>query len=142
MKLTELTPLRRNSKQKSFISTVAVSAGTAVEICHDTETFDLNEMFTSGRDGVYSMRVVGDSMEDEIFNGDLLIINKNLQAKTGDKIIASVNGSFTVKTFSNAPSGLRLVASNGKYKAQKIHRNDNFEIFGVVTHIVRKIKKN
>jgi DNA polymerase V len=142
MQISEILPLRRNSKQNSYLASVAVSAGIAAETSTDIELFDFNEHLTNGRDGVYLIRVVGDSMENEIFHGDLLIVNRNLQAQTGDKIIASVNGSFTVKTFTNAPSGLRLVASNGKYKERKIHRNDNFEIFGVVTHVVRNLKKN
>lgn len=141
MNLTEFILLRPYSKKLSLIADVAVSAGDLCEI-NELEQIDFNEYLTNGNDDIYLIRVVGDSMEAEIFHGDLLVVNRNLQAKNGDKIIASVNGSFTVKVFSQDPHGLRLVASNGKYKPRKIHRKDNFEIFGVVTHVIRNLKKN
>ncbi len=77
-------------------------------------------------------------MEAEIYQGDLLVVNRNLQARSGDKVLASVNGSFTVKIFSQRPK-LRLVAANVKYKSIEISRRDDFQIFGVITHIVRKV---
>ena len=143
MKLTEFIPLRPNSNKFILLADAAVSAGEPCEIPDDFEQCDINEYLTNGKDGVYLIRVVGDSMEAEIFHGDQLIVNRNLQAEHGDKIIASVGGSFTVKIFSQSPrEGLRLVAKNGKYKPRKILPKDDFEIFGVVTHVIRKLKKN
>lgn len=141
MKLTEISQLRPHSKTQNLIANVGVSAGEPCEI-NELEQLDLNEYLTNGNDGVYLIRVVGDSMETEIFHGDLLIVNRNLQARNGDKIIASVNGYYTVKIFSESPHGLRLVASNGKYQPHEICVQDNFEIFGVVTHVIRSLKKN
>ena len=119
-----------------------VSAGEPQEIEYPLERVDLNEFVTGGDDDIFMIRADGDSMEAEIKNGDWLVINRNLQARHGDKIIASVNGSFTVKIFSNQANGLRLVASNGNYAPRQIHRKDIFEIFGVVTHVLHCFKKN
>lgn len=142
MQLTEFISLAPNSKTHARLASVAVTAGEPAEISGELEQFDFNEHLTGGSDGVYFVRVVGDSMETEIFHGDLLVVNRNLQAKDGDKIIASVNGNFTVKIFSSATqNGLRLVASNGKYPARAITAKDDFEIFGVVTHVVRQLKR-
>lgn len=141
MQLMEFILLAPHSKTFAHLASVAVTAGEPAEISDDIEQFDFNEHLTGGTDGVYFVRVVGDSMETEIFHGDLLIVNRNLQAQDGDKIIASVNGSFTVKIFSSCHNGLRLVASNGKYPARKITAKDDFEIFGVVTHVIHQLKK-
>lgn len=138
--LTEFIPLSPHSEKLSPMASVAVCAGEPAEISNELEQIDFNDYLTNGNDGVYLIRVVGDSMETEIFHGDLLIVNRNLQAKHNDKIVASVNGNFTVKIFRERPT-LQLVASNGKYLPKKITKRDDFQIFGVVTHIVRQIKK-
>ena len=139
--LTEFRPLSSHSKTLSLLASVAVSAGEPREISTELERIDLNELITSGGDDIFITRVNGDSMEAEIFHGDLLIVNRNLQARNGDKIIASVNGSYTVKIFSDNRKGLRLVASNGKYAPREITKRDDFEIFGVVTHVLHSLKK-
>ncbi|MDQ3180758.1 MAG: hypothetical protein M3Q33_09580, partial [Acidobacteriota bacterium] len=105
------------------------------------ERIDLNELVTNGSEGVFMIRANGDSMETEIQSGDWLIVNRNLQARNGDKVIASVNDSFTVKIFSECRKGLRLVASNGNYQPRQISRKNNFEVFGVVTHVLHTVKK-
>lgn len=127
-----------HSKKLSHLASVAISCGVASDISNDLELFDFNEYLTSGSDGVFYVRVVGDSMEAEIYQGDLLVVNRNLQARSGDKVLASVNGSFTIKIFSTRPK-LRLVAANVKYETIEISRRDDFQIFGVITHIVRKV---
>ena len=130
----------RIPENQIFLASVAVCAGEPAEITDELDQIDLNEYLTSGTEGVFLIRVVGDSMETEISHGDLLVVNRNLQAKDGDKIIASLDGNFTVKIFRKTPT-LQLVASNGKYTPRQISRKDDFQIFGVVTHIVRQIKK-
>ncbi len=140
MQLIEFTQIRPHSNNFSRLASVAVNCGEPLEISNEIEQFDLNESLTNGGDGVYFVRVVGDSMESEIFHGDLLIVNRNLQASDGDKIVASVNGSFTVKIFRQSPV-LQLVASNGKYTPRRITRRDDFQIFGVVTHVIHSLKK-
>ncbi len=141
MELSDFAQLKPHSKELSLLASIAVSAGEPAEISNDFEQIDFNEYLTGGREGVYLIRAVGDSMETEIFHGDLLVVNRNLQARSGDKIIAYINNCFTVKIFSNQTNGLRLVASNGKYKPHNICLQDNFQIFGVVTHVVRAVKK-
>ena len=141
MQLSEFIPLRPHSKERILMATVAVSCGEPREISNELEPLDFNELFTGGYEGVFMVRVIGDSMEAEISQGDILIINRNLQAKIGDKIIAAVNGSYTIKTFEPHRNGLRLVASNEKYAPREITDKDNCEVFGVVTHVIRSLKK-
>ncbi len=75
MKLSEFIPLRPRSGRTSLLATVAIPAGEAIEITAELERFDLNEYLTTGCDGVFFTIVSGDSMEAEIFHGDLLIVN-------------------------------------------------------------------
>ena len=139
--LTDFNQLAAHSKNLNWLTGAAVSAGEPVEIPNEFEQVDLNELITGG-DDCFITRASGDSMEADIYHGDFLIVNRNLQARNGDKVIASVNGLCTVKIFSDSPQGLRLVASNGKYAPRRVSAKDEFEIYGVVTYVVRCVKKN
>lgn len=121
----------------------SVAAGEPQEVEPLFEKINLSEFVANGSDEVYMIRADGDSMEAEISSGDWMVVNRSLQARNGDRIIASVGGSFTVKVFSSCVGGsLHLVSSNGKYAPRKMSAQDNFEIFGVVTHVIHCFKKN
>jgi SOS-response transcriptional repressor LexA len=142
LKLTGFTPLRPRSKNYCLLATVAVPAGDARDIESELEEFDFNEYLTGGgSDGTFMIRADGDSMEVEIFHDDLIIVNPNLQPVKGDKVVASINGSHTVKIFSPCRNGLHLVAANKKYPPQTVTQKDECKIVGVVTHLVRRLKK-
>ena len=120
----------------------SVAAGEPQKVEPLFEKINLSEFVTNGSDEVYMIRANGDSMEAEISSGDWMVVNRSLQARNGDRIIASVGGLFTVKVFSSCVGGLHLVASNGNYAPRKMSAKDNFEIFGVVTHVLHCFKKN
>jgi len=141
MQLSEFLPLRPRSGRTSLLATVAIPAGEAMEITAELERIDFNEYLTAGSDGVFLTRVSGDSMEAEIFHGDLLIINRNLQPNAGDIVVARVGADYTVKIYSPCRNGLQLVASNEKYATRFVNKKEDFAIFGVVTHVVHRLKK-
>jgi len=140
--MMEIYRLKPRSEKFCLMATVgSVSAGEPQEIENIFERVDLNEFITHGSEEVFMIRADGDSMETEIISGDWLIVNCNLQANAGDKILARVGNSYTVKNFESGRNGLRLVASNGKYAPRKLTANDDCEIFGVVTHVLHSLKK-
>lgn len=141
MRLAEPIPLRSHSENYCLMATVAVPAGEPIEIESELEKVDFNEYLTGGADGVYLIRVSGDSMEAEISHGDTLVVNRNLQPQPGDKVIARVGATYTVKIYSPCKNGLRLVASNEKYKSRFVNKKEDCEIFGVVTHVLHRLKK-
>ena len=60
---------------------------------------DLNELLVKRPAATYFVRVEGDSMIGAgIHDGDLLVVDRSLRPASGDVIIASVDGDFTVKT--------------------------------------------
>ncbi len=64
-----------------------------------------------------------------------------IQPQPGDKVIARVGATYTVKIYSPCKNGLRLVTSNEKYKSHFVIKKDDCEIFGVVTHVLHRLKK-
>ena len=81
----------------------------------------------------------GDSMvRVGIHHGDILIIDRSLNARDGDVIIALLHGEFTVKQISIIDDILFLVPKNPRYLSVKITSEMGFEVWGVVTFSIRK----
>lgn len=137
----EIYKIKPRAETSILIALASAPCGSPQEICAELETIDLNEFITGGASGVYLIRAKGDSMEAEIRRGDLMVVNRNLPAEAGDAIVAFVNGSISVKIYKPSQNGLTLVPKNAKYKSQTITRRDDFEIFGVVTDVLHKLKK-
>tara|TARA_Y100001935_G_scaffold229120_1_gene208585 strand:+ start:3860 stop:4312 length:453 start_codon:yes stop_codon:yes gene_type:complete len=81
----------------------------------------------------------GHSMEKAgIGDEDLLVVDKSLEAKSNDIVIAVVNGEFTVKRYLNINNEfiLRAETELNNYPDIKIDESTDFEIWGVVTHTI------
>lgn len=139
--LKEFIPLTPHSKNYCWLATIAVPAGELAEIAGELEKFDFNEYLTGGVVGCFMVYAEGDSMEAEIFHGDLLVVNRNLQPQPGETVVARVGAAYTVKIYSPCKNGLRLVASNDKYEPRFVNKKEDCEIYGVVTHVVHRLKK-
>lgn len=105
-----------------------------------TIPLDLNELIIKRPAATFFMRVSGDSMEGAgIFDGDIVAIDKSLEVHSGDKIVAYIDGEFTLKTFSKNGNLGFLVAANPKYKPIPVTEDNDFQIWGVVTAIIRTL---
>jgi len=81
----------------------------------------------------------GDSMIDAcIPTGAILVIDKSITAKSGDIVVAYLNGGYTVKYIKFEGSKCFLVPANKKKKYASIEVTEEMEmiIWGVVTNIV------
>ncbi len=81
----------------------------------------------------------GDSMvKVGIHHEDILIIDRSLNARDGDIIIAILHGEFTVKQLSIINGTFFLIPQNSRYSLLKVSDDMDFEIWGVVTYSIRK----
>ena len=71
-----------------------------------------------------------------IDEGDLLVVDSSRKAEHGSIVIAAVDGEFTVKRLQLHPF-VMLKPENALYKPIIIGSEDNLDIFGVVTYIVK-----
>ena len=76
-------------------------------------------------------------LESGIHDGDLLIIDRSLNPRDGDIVIAILNGKFTVKQLSIVDNITFLVSKNPYYSSIKILSEMDFYIWGVVSFSVR-----
>ena len=106
------------------------------------EDIDLRNYLQPNNTSIYLARVQGDSMVNaHIPHDSILVIDKSLKPKNHDVIVAGLNGDRVVKRFVKTHAGLFLSPGNPQYEPVKIEEGMDFSIWGVVTHVIVKLKK-
>ncbi|MBD3329400.1 translesion error-prone DNA polymerase V autoproteolytic subunit [Candidatus Dojkabacteria bacterium] len=122
-----------------YSSTVSAGFPSPAEDLIDRK-LDLNEFVVQHPNSTFFVKVAGDSMIGAgILDGDILVVDRSLNAKNQDIILAIIEGEFTVKRLAKSSTGVALVPENSNYKPIKIDENSDFEVWGVVTSIIRKL---
>jgi DNA polymerase V len=86
------------------------------------------------------VRAQGSSMRDAgIADGDLLVVDRALEAKNNNVVIAVVNGEFTVKRFVKKGEKAFLLPENRSYKPIEITGDIDFTVWGVVTNVIHDV---
>ncbi len=119
-----------------FLGTVA--AGAPIEALETGDTLVVPQEFVQGKD-VFVLKVKGDSMIDEqIRDGDLILVQARSTAENGETVIALVDGEATVKKFYREDGDkIRLQPANEKFKSIIVNSNQ-VEIRGLVVAVIRK----
>lgn len=103
---------------------------------------DLNETLISNPTATFYARVQGDSMvKAGIYDGDLLVVDRSLTCEDKCIVVAMVNGDFTVKRIKIAGSQYYLIPESDDYQPLAITEDMDFEIWGVVTSVIRQFRK-
>ncbi len=101
---------------------------------------DLNEHLIKHPASTFFVKVKGDSMTGAgISSGDILIVDRSLEPKDKRIIVAVVNGDFTVKRVSKTKDKLFLLTENPKYPSIEIKDGMDFEVWGVVIHVIHSV---
>jgi DNA polymerase V len=101
---------------------------------------DLNQYLIKHPVATFFVRVTGDSMIGSgIHSGDLLIVDRSLEAKNNKVIIAVVDGELLVKRLRIQKKQIMLVADNPDYPSLVIQEEMNFEVWGVVTNVIHPL---
>ncbi len=100
---------------------------------------DLNRTLIKDKEATFYGRVRGNSMEDaNIHEGDVLVIDRSLQAQNNSIVLCALNGEFTVKRLIKRNGGITLYPANPKYQPIPITPEMDFSVWGVVTYIIHK----
>ncbi len=101
------------------------------------QELDLNQ-FVGFDAGTYCFRCEGDSMTDAgIFPGDVLIVKRGAEPRSGDIVIAEINQEYTVKRFVRRGHQMWLVPESDRYEPILICPGHELVVYGVVSHSVR-----
>jgi repressor LexA len=116
-----------------------VAAGAPIEAVPGAESIAIPESLVSGKRDTYVLRVKGDSMIDEqIRDGDWVVIEDRKSADNGEMVIALVGGEdATLKKFYKENGRVRLQPANPTLQPIFVDP-DTVQIQGVVVGIMRK----
>ncbi|MEI6420488.1 MAG: transcriptional repressor LexA, partial [bacterium] len=115
-----------------------VEAGfpTTAEEDH-SDTMSLDEYLIEKKEASFILEVKGDSMiEEGIKEGDLVIVERQNDAKDGEIVIAEVDGGWTMKYLRKEGDKVWLEPANRNYKP--IYPENELRIAAVVKGVVRK----
>jgi len=110
----------------------------------NADTISLDDWLIENRESSFMLKVTGDSMtEVGIMPGDMVIINRGKQPKSGDIVIAEVDGKWTIKFFirgsgDSKRDGGRVVLKAANKKYPSIIPKEELRVAGVVTCVIRK----
>jgi DNA polymerase V len=105
------------------------------------ESMDLNRQLVRDRAATFVGRVRGDSMRDaQIFDGDTLVIDRSLTAKSGDVCLCQLAGEFTVKKVEFEGHRVILHPANPEFNPVIVTPDMEFSVWGVVTYVIHKTK--
>ena len=103
------------------------------------DTLSLDDLLIQNREATFLLKVSGDSMSGAgILPGDMVLIDKGQAPKSGDIVIAEVDGEWTMKYLKKRGESVALIPANPKYSP--IRPKNELKIAGVVTAVVRKYR--
>jgi DNA polymerase V len=107
---------------------------------HTQERIDLNKQLIRNKEATYIFRVKGDSMIGAgIYEGDALLVDRSMDPKHNNIVIAQLNNEFTVKRLYRRGGVVKLIAENPIYPPRLIKEEDDFIVWGVVTNNIHKL---
>ena len=110
---------------------------------YEVEPLDFNRDMIDHPDTTFYARANGDSMIGAgIDSGDLLVVDRSLEAQNGDIVVVYYNQEFTMKYYDDThlPDGyIELRPANPKYPVFKITKEQtDFRIWGVVVYTIKR----
>ena len=101
---------------------------------------DLHKHLVRNESATFFLRASGNSMEGAgIFDGDLLVVDRSIEATHNRIVIAALDGELTVKRLIRQRGKVYLAPENPEYPKFDITNREYVHIWGVVTYVVHKV---
>jgi len=127
-----------------------VAAGAPIEAFEHDEFIQVPPSMVRNPSKSYALKVSGSSMiEDGIFDGDIILVQKQASASNGEIVVASIENESTVKRFFMKNSSEEISGFDGSAKVIELrpanssmksmwYPPDQVQIQGVVVALIRK----
>ena len=109
-----------------------------------TASIDLNKELIRRKETTFLARVSGNSLMDAgISDGAIIVIDKSLEVKDGDFVVAFIDGEFTLKEFrlDEANHCAWLIPHNKDFEPIKVTEENDFMIWGVLTYTIKQLRR-
>lgn len=134
-----LAPVARSKAHLPFYSARVPAGFPSPAQDHIEKVISLDSLLDINAPHTYLVRAHGDSMTGAgIFDGDILVVSRAADARSGDIVIAAINGEVFVKRYRRDRNQVVLLSENPNYPARFIMEGDELLIWGVVKHSIRQ----
>lgn len=101
---------------------------------------NLHELLVRNSPATFFLRASGESMIGVgIHDGDLLIVDRSVEATPGRIVIAALDGELLVKRLERHKDRVLLVPANPDYPVIDVTDREHMHIWGVVVHAVHDL---
>lgn len=101
---------------------------------------DLHQHLVRNEAATFFLRAHGESMLGAgIHDGDLLIVDRSIEAAHRKVVIAALDGELTVKRLLRREGRVFLAPENPQFEPIDITESEFVHIWGVVTYVVHKL---
>lgn len=134
--------MKKNAEHPPLMDSPVVAGFPSPAEQYIESPLDLNELLIHKPAATFFVRATGDSMFDAgIRPGDLLIVDRSLEAVDHSIVIAAVDNEFTVKYLRRNKGITWLESANPKYQPIMFDEEMELKIFGVVTAVIHQLVK-
>ena len=107
---------------------------------YEENRLDLNRHLIKNPAATFFVRVTGDSMVGAgIHHDDILVVDRSLDPRDGNVIIAALDGELTVKRIRIKRKKITLVPENDNFASKEVTPESEFEVWGVVTNVIHSL---
>lgn len=123
------------------LATEGISAGfPSPAEDHNEHKISLDKVLVKNKEATFYAKVSGQSMIGAgLDDGDLLIVDRSQNPEHNKIAVCFIDGEFTVKRLKVTHEGVYLIPENPKYDAIKVNDENHFQIWGIVTHVIKKV---
>lgn len=108
---------------------------------HRERALSLDELLINHPAATFYVRAEGNSMQKSgIFDGDLLVVDRALNARDKDIIIAAVGDDTMIRRLILRGQEVWLASDQADHVPMRIHRQTDWVIWGVVTHVIHNVQ--
>lgn len=101
---------------------------------------NLNDLVVEHPAATYFIQVQGSSMTGAgISSGDILVVDRSMEFRNNDIVVAVIDGEFTVKRVGSQGGRSFLIAENKEYNPIELREGMAVQVWGVVTFVIHRV---
>ena len=131
----------QDSQKHLYLAQEGVSAGFPSPADDFKELrISIDQEVVRNEEATFYARVSGESMQGAgLDDGDLLVIDRSMEPQNNKIAVCYIDGAFTVKRLKVEVDCIYLMPENKNYKPIKVSEEDQLQIWGIVTYVVKKV---
>ena len=134
------SPYNGTTNYEQWQEKPATANGYAATANNAENSIDLNEQLVRNKSATFFMRVNSDAMTGAgIKTGDIIIVDRSLEAKSGKVVVALLNGEMLVRRLERSFNKTRLLPETKKLAPIEVDPLAGFSVWGVVTYVIHPV---